>query len=151
MSDTGMSEASDKASTPSTVMVFLGLEVNAVDITMRIPDEKLLEILSLLKQWYCMKGATKKQTQSLVGLLNFAAGCIKPGKIYFSRILNFLQSFGDEKYRAIPVEVRQAVCWWLQCATNFNGTSLIMNAWWETGGQSVHTNACLDGTWRMDR
>ena len=145
MSDIGMSEASDKASTPSTVMVFWGLEVNTVDMTIRIPDDKLVEILSLLKQWYWMKGATKKQTQSLVGLLNFAAGCIKPGRTYFSRILNFLHSFGNRKYCLIPQEVKQDVRWWLQCATNFTGTSLIMNPWWETVGQSVHTDACLGG------
>ena len=91
----GLTEVEDNASPSSHIMVFLGLEVNTIKMTIRIPAEKLREIRSELDKWFLHRRAGKKQIQRLVGLLNFAAGCIKPGRIYFSRILNFLRNMDN--------------------------------------------------------
>ena len=44
ISEIGLQEAADKCSPPSTIMVFLGLEVNTVNRTIRIPEDKFTEI-----------------------------------------------------------------------------------------------------------
>ena len=59
-------------------------------MTIHIPDEKWQEIMVILDHWSNKAHATKHEMQQLVGLLNFAAGCVRPGRVYFSRILNFL-------------------------------------------------------------
>ena len=110
IAEIGMKEAEEKATPRSHIMVFLGLEVNTLDMTIKISGEKWCEIKTVLKKWMTMKVATKKQVQQLVGLLNFAAGCVKPGRIYFSRILNFLRSIKRSKAR-IPEEVKLDVQW----------------------------------------
>ena len=51
ISEVGMQEAIDKASPPSHVMTFLGLEVNTLKMTLRIPDAKLQDIRSELVRW----------------------------------------------------------------------------------------------------
>ena len=144
MTDIGVTEATDKASSPSTIMVFLGLEVNTVQMTLKIQEEKMSQLILELTSWLCKEKATRRQTQSLLGLLNFAAGCIRPGRIYFSRILNFLRSFREQELM-VPEDVRRDVHWWLTCAKSFNRVSLIMNPKWEFQGQTVRTDACDSG------
>ena len=93
--------------------------------------------------------ASRKQVQSLAGLINFAAGCIKPGRIYFSRILNFLREMEGNKVR-IPEEVFQ---WWRFCADNHNGVSLMANLAWETPDCTFSSDASLQGcgAWTQGR
>ena len=139
----GLTEAEDKASPPSTVMIFLGLEVNTITMTIKIPQQKLIEIRMELGRWFLGRRVTKKQMQSLVGILNFAAGCIKPGRIYFSRILNVLRRMDKEV--VVQQEIMDDIDWWKVCAGDFNGVSLMMEQRWERPGQTVHTDACLLG------
>ena len=144
ISDIGMTEAQEKASPPSHIMIFLGLEVNTLLMTLRIPADKLQDIRNLLKEWENKHTASKRDTQQLCGLLNFVASCIKPGRIYFSRILNFLRTFKRDSKRILNT-VRSDIAWWKKCANKFNGISLIMNPTWEKPGDTVFSDACLTG------
>ena len=144
ISDIGMQEAEDKASAPSRVMIFLGLEVNTILMTLKIPHEKMCEIRTVLRQWLSKSVASKREIQQLVGLLNFAAGCIKPGRIYFSRILNVLRGC-DRGCVYISSDLRKDIEWWWNCAERFNGISYIMNPSWEVPRQTVQTDVCLTG------
>ena len=79
----GVDEAVEKAAPPGTVMVFLGLEVNTVKMSIKIPEEKMKLINEELNKCVLVKTATLRQTQVLCGLLNFAASCIWPGRVLF--------------------------------------------------------------------
>ena len=89
----GLKESPEKSCAPSTRMVFLGIEVDTILLLLRIPAEKWAEIQLALKNWANKVKATKKQVQQLAGQLNFACKCVKPGRIYLSRILNFFKEF----------------------------------------------------------
>ena len=52
-----------------------------------------------------------KEVQSLVGVLSFAATCIKQGRAFFARILNLLRDMPDNGQAEIPVEVRKDIKW----------------------------------------
>ena len=86
----GLSEALNKCCSPTHIMVCLGIEVNSITLTMSIPGEKMQEILDILEEWGEKTTCSVKQLQSLAGLLNFAARCVHSGRVYLSRILNFL-------------------------------------------------------------
>ena len=88
--DFGLVEAYNKSYPPAHVMVFLGIEVNSILLTLRIPWEKFCEILELLEIWENKVRATRKETQQLAGSLNFAARCVRSGRVYLARILNFI-------------------------------------------------------------
>ena len=51
ISDIGLREATEKASPPSSVVVFLGLEVNLLNMTISVPADEVNEILDMLKKW----------------------------------------------------------------------------------------------------
>ena len=43
-------------------------------------------------EWDNKQLASKREVQSLVGKLNFVGFCVKPGRIFISRLLNWLRS-----------------------------------------------------------
>ena len=51
----GIQKAVDKATVPSTTMVFLGIQVDTVKMSLKIPEEKMGEILSELQDWQSKK------------------------------------------------------------------------------------------------
>ena len=102
----GLSEALNKSCAPTHIMVFLGIEVNSMSLTISIPGEKLLEILTILKSWIDKQYCSVKELQSLAGSLNFSARCVRSGRIYLSRILNFLRSIPVTGQHKIPRETQ---------------------------------------------
>ena len=141
----GLQEAANKACPPCTQMVFLGIEVNTITFTPRIPKEKLLKILDVLSKWEVKTVANKKQVQQLAGLLNFACRCIKSGRIYLSRILNFLRSLPSSGSRTIPEETLQDITWWREFAPQYNGVSLMLEDSWGLPDLLLSTDSCLTG------
>ena len=143
--DMGLQEAYEKSVAPCTVMVFLGIQVNTEELTLKIPDCKWNELQLLLQSWDQKVTACLKDVQRLAGLLNFACKCVKSGRIYLSRILNFLRSLPKFGYRTIPQPVREDIRWWKEFAQEFNGVSLIVNKDWSKPDHVVSSDSCLVG------
>jgi len=97
LSACGIEESEHKAYAPSTRMEFLGIVCDSVKLTLEISDNRILEIKNSLREWNEKTKATKSEIQSLVGKLNFIGCCVKPGRIFISRILNWLRDIYDEK------------------------------------------------------
>ena len=142
---TGIQEAVDKASAPSSKMIFLGIQVDTVALSLTIPDEKMEEIRSELRKWQTKSKANLKEVQQLAGHLNYAASCIQPARIYMARFLNFLREVRDNKKHTVPITVRSDVQWWLQCASKFNGVALMLNNLWSLPDAEFSSSACLMG------
>ena len=59
--------------------------------------ERLEEIKCLIEAWLNFEAATVKQLQSLIGKLNFVAHCVKPSRIFISRLLNWLRDIQNSE------------------------------------------------------
>ena len=72
--------ADEKTEGPTTVIVFLGLEIDSVLMQVRIPTEKIKvlvdQILYILKH---KRSVQLQELQSLIGSLNFMCRAIVPG------------------------------------------------------------------------
>ncbi len=84
----GLEESEVKACGPSTSMIFLGVLFDTIKLTLSVT-----ELRELLKTWESKVWATKKDVQKLVGKLNFVAKCVRPGRIFISRMLEFLRGY----------------------------------------------------------
>ena len=71
----GIKEAQYKACPPSTVMIFIGVLFNTVNMTIEVTPGRLNEISSLLNTWLNKDTVSLKEIQSLLGKLNFIAAC----------------------------------------------------------------------------
>ena len=144
--DCGLKEAAEKSCPPSTCMTFLGIEVNTVEFTMHIPKTKMAEIREILLKWEEKCVANLTEVQQLAGLLNFACKCVKSGRVYLARILNFLRSFDSKaQVKQIPQETLKDVQWWREFTPKYNGVSLILDAEWSEPDQYICTDSCLTG------
>ena len=106
----GIEKAKSKASPPSNIMSFLGILFNTITMTMEITPERLLELKVLLSFWLSKETATLKEVQSLLGKLNFVAACVRPGRIFVSRMIQWLKVLYKEDL--IPKFVKKYILWW---------------------------------------
>ena len=145
----GIQEASEKAAALSTRMIFLGIQVDTVELSLTILEEKLQDLIHELQSWSHKSKATLKEVQQLARKLNFAASCIQPAHIYICQILNFLRSLKDNRKHVVPVSVRSDVQWWLDCAKSFNGVSLMLDNTWSAPDAEFSSDTCLTrvGAW----
>ena len=97
----------------------------------------------MLAKWGNKTHAKLKEVQSLVGVLSFAATCIKQGRAFFARILNFLRDMPYNGWTEIPAEVRKDIGWWKYVAPKFNGVSYIPVDFWSKPDSWISTDACL--------
>ena len=141
----GLKEALDKACPPSSCMVFLGIEVNTISMSLKIPSKKLEEIIEEVKKWSNKREASRKQVQKLAGLLNFACRCVRSGQIYLARILNFLRSTPVTGFIKIPCTVYDDITWWQEFAPMFNDVSLMMENEFSLPDLVISSDSCLSG------
>ena len=115
---------------PSTCLTFLGIEVDTNALQLRLPADKLLKLKLALSQCLYHKVITKRDLESLTGLLQFATKVIRPGRS-FLRQLHAMQSIGchPNHHICLNVAVRADITWWYLFAEAWNGISML----WDTG------------------
>ena len=84
--------AEDKTVWPSTVITFLGIKIDSVAQELRLPSEKLARISASLHSWMNHRSATKRELQSLAGILEDAARTVRPGKTFLRQICEAIAS-----------------------------------------------------------
>lgn len=89
--EVGLQLAADKSALPSTRMEWLGFEFDTNQLTVKIPEKKLLEVVAETQKWGTKKYATKREIQSLVGRLAHISTCVSHARKYMTRILFLLQ------------------------------------------------------------
>jgi len=82
----GFSVAMDKVDGPATVLSFLGIDLDPVSQQIRLPPEKLREILEELTKWQS-HSKTTKQLLSLIGKLAFAARAVPAGRLFITYLI----------------------------------------------------------------
>ena len=89
----GLEESVSKAVPPSTSMVFLGILVDTISCTLSITRDRLDEISALVEDWLGRSRCSFKDLQSLLGKLHFVSSCVRPGRLFVSRLLTWLRTF----------------------------------------------------------
>ena len=77
----GVPIAGHKTEGPATCLVFMGIEVDTVANEFHLPGDKLLRLQALLEQWGERRTCTRRDLESLVGLLNHACKVVPRGAV----------------------------------------------------------------------
>lgn len=109
----GLAESPEKRVTPCTVMDFLGITFNSVDMSMEIPVGKRQDIFNLLLQWRGRTSAPKQELQSLLGKLHFAFQCVRSGRLFVSRMLDSLRQAKHSTVIQLDSDFQKDVNWWI--------------------------------------
>ena len=84
----GLPVAPQKVEGPSTVICFLGIEIDLVCQELQLPQIKLLRIKELLTSWSGRHSASKHKLQCLLGHPNHVARIVKPGRVFLRELIN---------------------------------------------------------------
>ena len=87
IAESGAEEAESKAVPPACCMLFLGILFDTLTLTLQIDQSRLNEIMELLAVWLGMTHMTRRDVEKIAGKLGFVASCVRPGRLFVSRIL----------------------------------------------------------------
>ena len=96
LQELGLTISQSKLVAPTTKCVCLGIEVDTVNSTLSIPQQKLMEILTVCQQWENKTQCTKRALQSLLGSLLYIAKCVRLSRNFLNRMLDLLRQTHNE-------------------------------------------------------
>ena len=127
-------------------MVFIGVLFDSETMTLLVTQERLEEIKLLVDSWLKREIATLKELRSLIGKLNFVAHCVKPTRIFISRLLNWLREIqNSQKAEIIPGDIKKDLEWWYVFLPRFNGIAMMDLQEWSEPDELAARDACLSG------
>ena len=128
-------------------MTFIGVLFNTEKMTIEVTPERMTEIRILLRDWLNKEDASIKEVQSLLGKLNFIAACVRPGRIFVSRMLKWLKVLysKDLKKYHIPPYVKKDILWWYKFLPTYNGVSMMLYEEWCEPDEICSSDSCLEG------
>ena len=128
----------EKLEGPTSVLTFLGIEIDAVTMQLRLPLNKLRELRGLVGEWKTKLYCRKKELESLVGKLQHACAVVKPGRTFLRRLLELLAGTKKDHHH-IPLRgfAKSDIAWWDLFLEVWNGVGII-----PPSGIELVTNHC---------
>ena len=126
----GVPVAIHKTEGPSTCLVFLGIEIDTISGELRLPQDKLQRLQSLLSQWGDKRACSRKELESLIGMLNHACKVVRPGQSFLRRMIDLLHSgYVSLACNSAPIRLnagfRADLAWWTCFLREWNGSSYL--------------------------
>ena len=120
--------AEEKQDGPTSVITFLGIIIDTDRRELRLPVDKLQRLMEEIHQWLQRRSCTRRELESLIGVMQHACKVIIPGRSFLRRAITHL-SVAKKKYHHIRLnnEFKADLAWWKIFATHWNGASLIVN------------------------
>ena len=144
MADLGVEEAAHKVCQPSQCMVWLGILFDTKEMTMQIPPAKLQEVMELVKQWTGRQRASRKDMQSLLGLLQFVASVAPPVRVFTNRILQDLREAPRRGTETLSLGFKQDLKFFETLLPHFNSIKIMDKRTIECQ-ETLELDACLTG------
>lgn len=145
----GIPSEPSKLEGPSTCLSFLGVEVDTVACQLRLPADKLARLKAVLEATLGKKAVTKRELQSLVGLLQHAAKVVRPGRSFLRRLHALLAQVGASRAPShlirLNLAARADVLWWHVFVEEWNGVSILWNQ--EREAPEVTVGSDASGNW----
>ena len=111
--DVGLPIAPSKLEGPTTKLTFLGIEVDTVTMTIRLPAGKLAALQEMIRSWLVRKSCTRRELESLVGSLSHACCVVRPGKTFLRRLFELLSiARHAHNFLRLNATCRSDLFWW---------------------------------------
>jgi hypothetical protein len=145
----GLPVAMDKLEGPLRVMLFLGIIFDSQTMMLRLSEERLRELVELLRSWQGRTQASRNELQSLCGILNFACKVVRSGRSFLRRMIMQLQAIPswancDTPY-PLNAEFHKDVRWWVRFVEAWNGKAVVPTEPNPANQLVVYTDACDTG------
>lgn len=116
LKELGVPLANEKTEGPVQYLTFLGLEIDTVSQTSRLPMAKLVTLKSMIEEFMVKCKVTLREFQQLVGHLNFACKVVAPGRAFLRTLCT---TMADIRAHDIGSTLGLACEQILSCGRNF--------------------------------
>ena len=155
----GFSVQPNKTVLPTTTMEYLGIEIDTVQMQLRISDERLNDIMNELYAWKHRKVCTKRDLLSIIGKLTFVSRVVRAGRTFVRRMIDESKKFKHLHYKiTLNSCIQNDIAWWIMYLPTWNGVSFMYDSTWLSNTElSLWTDASdialggyLDGHWFIE-
>ena len=120
----GIPVAIDKVEGPATMLTFLGLELDVSRQQIRLPPDRLRELLAELQDWSTRSKATKCELLSLIGKLSFAAWAVPARRLFLRRLISLSTTVHKLHHRVrLGWQARADLAWWSEFLPTRDGSA----------------------------
>ena len=121
----GVPIAEDKLIGPSQYITYLGIEIDSVNMRIRLPADKLADVRCKVHSLVGKDKIQKGALLSLIGSLSFASKVVKPGRMLLRRLID-LSTTVTSKHFYVTVNscAREDIAWWDKFLPQWNGVSI---------------------------
>ena len=127
LTNLGFDISQKKIVTPSTKVTCLGVDIDTVNFTGSITNDKITEITDLCCTWSKKKWCTKRELQSLLGKLLYITKCVKLSHFFLNRMLEVLRSSQKGEKIHLTQEFHRDLNWFTNFIPKFNGTAFFVH------------------------
>jgi hypothetical protein len=133
----------EKTVFPTTKLTYLGVELDSELMEVRLPQDKLEKLRTILSFFSHRKKITLLELQSLIGLLNFAYAVVYPDRAFLRRIIDLTKGIQKPYHkRRLTKYAKADLTAWSLFIESFNGKGLIKSPQLETSiSLHMHTDA----------
>lgn len=125
LNDLNIDLSHEKTIKPTTCAEVLGVWFDTILQIIAVTPDRIVDSLRLLDMWRFKQYATKTELQSIIGKLQFMAKCVRPGRVFISRLLTQLRKLGHNNVFEISQEVKMDLKFWYEFLPKFNGVSVM--------------------------
>ena len=142
MRDLGLTISEKKLVPPATQVTCLGVLIDTVKGTIAIPPEKLDQINQAVFHWLDKNMASRRQLQSILGLLLYVHECVKPARIFLNRMLELLRASNGRQKILLTPDFKRDLRWFAKFLPKYNGISMYDHKKFDA---TLELDACLTG------
>lgn len=114
----------EKVDGPLTSLPFLGLILDSTQQEIRLPPEKLQELMHELNKWQHRKKAAKRELLSLIEKLSFAVKAVPVGRLFLHRLITQASSITRLHHHIrLNSDAQADITWWQTFMPSWNGTA----------------------------
>ena len=126
--DIGIPLAPEKTIGPIQGLEFAGIYLDSVDMSAKLPQEKVTKFLSFIHDMVKVKSANLKQIQSLAGMLNFACEVIVPARAFSRRLIDLSLGLTQPyHHRKVTNQVREDLLVWKNYLLTHNSKTFFLD------------------------
>ena len=141
--DVGLDRSLKKSVPPNTTVEFIGNLFNSTEFTVGIIPSRRVELLRLLDSWRFKTQATKREWESLIGKLQYVSNCVRPGRLFTSRLIQEMKGLPRYGEWDISDNARLDIKWWYKFLPTFKGESVMWLINTIEPSRTLATDACL--------
>ncbi len=135
-SDLGMPVEPSKTEGPSTVITFLGLELDTQ------------ELRASLANWKLKRSGKKRDLLSLIGLLSHACKAIRAGRSFLRRLIDLSATTKVlNRHIRLNAAARSDLQWWWQFSTLWNGVAMMTSVNRSEPEKTIAIVSDASGSW----